>query len=98
MKVQKVLKSDFVESRIKYDNGFKEITLSLYLLDILRIMEILKCADNMYYYNELRWFVDEVAKADPNIGIIDFNRVLPRIKLKEKKVWEIKSLKEGAKK
>lgn len=77
---------------MKYDNGFNEIRLKFYMLDLLRMMEVFKKAGNMYYYNELRWFVNELAKCDKRIGIIDFARVLPRLKLKEKKPWELEQI------
>jgi hypothetical protein len=92
----KPIKSDVIEAFMKFDNGFTEVRLKLYILDILRIMEICKTAGNLYYYNELRWFIDQIVRTDPRMGIIDFNRKLPRIKLKEKKPWELEQMSQKA--
>lgn len=94
--VKGLKKSDFVEVFIKYDNGFNDIRLKFYILDILRIMEVLKTSKNEYYYNELRWFVNEISKVNKNFGVYDCDRKLPRIKLKEKKPWELEAMSRGA--
>jgi len=87
---------DFVESRLKWEHSFTAVTLKLYLLDIQRIALICKKAGNTYYYSELRWFVEQVAKNHPNIGYVDFNRRLPRYRLKEKKKWELEQISQRA--
>jgi len=90
----RVIPSDLIETYLKYDNGFTEVKLKLHILDILRIMEICKSAGNMYYYNELRWFLEQMTKNFEKVGYIDFSRKLPRIKLKEVKPWELDKLTE----
>ena len=88
----KIIESDLIETDLRYDNGFTQIKVRLHVLDILRIMEICKSAGNLYYYNELRWFIEQLVKNDSKMGNIDFSRKLPRIKIKELKQWELDKL------
>jgi hypothetical protein len=88
----KLIKSDLIKTFLKFDNGFNEVRLELYMLDILRIMDLCKACDNMYYYNELKWFVNEVCGVSRDCKNIDYSRKLPRIKLKEKKKWELEEI------
>ena len=96
MNKPRLLKSDFIKVNVKYDNGFNEVKLELYILDLLRIMEILRTSQNEYYYSEFRWFINEVSKVARGFGAFDSNRKLPRIKLKEKKEWELEAMSRGA--
>lgn len=84
--------SDLIRTNLVYDNGFTRVALELRFLDILRMMEVLKKSRNAYYYNELRWFINQVAHIDKAIGVVDFNRKLPRIRIKEKKEWELQEM------
>jgi len=87
-----VIPLDLVEVRLKWEHSFTDVSLKLFMLDIQRIANICKKAENTYYYSELRWFIEQVAKNHPDIGYVDFNRKLPRMRLKEKKKWELEQI------
>jgi hypothetical protein len=92
----KILKSDLIETYLKWDNSSTSIFLKLYLLDVLRIAEICRASGNNYYYGELRWFVEQVMTERRDLLRIDFNRDLPRICLKVKAKWELEEISQRA--
>lgn len=73
-----------------------KIELELFQLDVLKLIQFSERCSNEYYARKFRKFLNKVNRMDKynKDKIINYNRKLPRIYLKDLESWEIQELKE----
>ncbi len=71
------IKSDLRRCELRYTLGFKEVYTYIFQIDILRLINMCKTFNNIYYIEKFKKFINQIDKINENEKT-DFERKVPR--------------------